>query len=397
MNEKALDYKQHLVLFVEDEQRTRKYFSKLFGKDFRVVLAEDGAEGLERFREHQDEIGVVVTDQRMPNESGTSFLEKVALLKPNVVRILSTAYADIDSAMDAVNRGGIYRYVTKPWEVAELEVTLKRAMELYMVGLEREELVRQKTQSVEVLAASDRVVSLAALATFRESGLRHVGEALKAVVRLSEGSGENSGPEVIGSERLSWRELYRRHLSFLGAVSASLPRDLTELAALDFSERIGVKEVLDPIVADLPGLEWGEHRATPQDWPGPLADTQAVVGPFFSALAEAARAKGVVRVEESLSGLEIALPGDAISSILAPAVSSSAEEPSRLALELIAGCLRIAHQGGVFDLLPEPEQVAPRLRIGFDASRVERVPDDPYEELAAELVGNELFWSRVVD
>ena len=60
MSQQSLDYRQHLVLFVDDEQRTRKYFAKLFGKAFRIVLAEDGVAGLERFREYQDEIGVVV-------------------------------------------------------------------------------------------------------------------------------------------------------------------------------------------------------------------------------------------------------------------------------------------------------------------------------------------------
>ena len=116
MSSSAIDFRQNVILFVDDEQKTRKYFAKLFGKAFRVVLAEDGVEGLERFREHQDDIGVVVTDQRMPNETGTEFLAKVALLKPSAVRILSTAYADIDAAVDSVNKAGIYRYITKPWE-----------------------------------------------------------------------------------------------------------------------------------------------------------------------------------------------------------------------------------------------------------------------------------------
>ena len=69
------------------------------------------------FREQHDDIGVIVTDQRMPNETGTEFLQKAALLKPSVIRILSTAYADVDAAVDSVNKGGVYRYITKPWEV----------------------------------------------------------------------------------------------------------------------------------------------------------------------------------------------------------------------------------------------------------------------------------------
>ena len=397
MSPQSLDYRQHLVLFVDDEQKTRKYFAKLFGKTFRVILAEDGVAGLERFREYQDEVGVVVTDQRMPNESGTDFLEKVALLKPGVVRILSTAYADIDAAVSSVNQGGIYRYITKPWEVPELEVTLKRAMELFLVRLEREELVRQKMMSVDILAASDRIISLAALAIFRDTSLRHVGEALKAVVRLSEEPREKALPDSIASEGLSWRELYRRHLSFLGAVNSSLPQDLTSPASLDYDNRCTVKEVLDPLVAEISTITWSDARANPPDWPGPLSDIQAVIAPFLRTLAQIIEGDGEVRLEECLSGLEVSFPGRSIRTVLQPAMCATAEEPSRPAMELIAGCMRLTHQGGVLDFLPDPNQSESRLRIGFDVSRIERAPDDAFEELAADLVGNELFWSRFLD
>jgi len=397
MSQQTLDYRQHLVLFVDDEAKTRKYFAKLFGNVFRIVLAEDGVAGLERFREYQDEIGVVITDQRMPNESGTQFLEKVALLKPNVVRILSTAFADIDAAVDSVNKGGIYRYITKPWEVPELEVTLQRAMELYMVRLEREELIRQKMMSVEILAASDRIMSLAALSVFRDGRLRHVGEGLKAVVRLAEDQRDRAA-ESVAAEGLSWRELYRRHLSFLGSVASSLPENLTEPAALSFDKRCSVREVLEATVEVSEGrIVWAAPRATPPDWPGPAEGMRIVVGGLLNSLVEAGEGEGPVRLEECLSGLEIAFPARPLRKLLQPAMSTSAEEPSQIALEVIGGFLRLAHFGCIFDFLPEPQSGGCRLRIGFDVSRVERAPSDPYEELAADLVGNELFWSRFVD
>ncbi|MBB81743.1 MAG: hypothetical protein CMN02_12285 [Roseibacillus sp.] len=397
MSQPTLDYRQHLILFVDDEQKTRKYFAKLFGKTFRIVLAEDGAEGLERFREYQDEIGVVVTDQRMPKETGSDFLEKVALLKPGVVRILSTAYADIDAAVSSVNQGGIYRYVTKPWEVPELEVTLKRAMELYIVRLEREELVRQKMMSVDILAASDRIMSLAALAVFRDTGIRHVGEALRIVVRLAEDPRERSLSEALGHEGLSWRELYRRHLSFLGAVHSYLPTDLTSPTSLDYNDRCRVRDALEPAVSGSSVVEWSEARGAPPDWPGPLESLQEVVVPLVQSLARAVESDGPVRLEECLSGLELIFPAHPLRALLAVIMSSSAEEPPRETLNLIGACMRIAHHGGAFDFLPDPSRNEIRLRIGFDVSRIERAPHDPFEELAAELVGNELFWSRFVD
>jgi FixJ family two-component response regulator len=386
------------VLFVDDEAKTRKYFAKLFGKTFRIVVAEDGVAGLERFREHQDEIGLVVTDQRMPNETGSEFLAKVALLKPAVVRILSTAFADIDAAVDSVNKGGIYRYITKPWEVPELEVTLKRAMELYMVRLEREELVRQKMIGIEIIAASDRIMSLAALATFQNTDLRHVSEAMKVVVRISEDSRGANWPEVISGGGLSWRELYRRHLSVLGTITATLPSKLAEPGKLSFDARCSVREALEPVVEESGGtLDWQPPRAAPPDWPGPPAEMQAVAGPFLQNLVEVCAGAGTVKLEECLSGLEVAFPAEPVRKAMHPLMSSSAEEPPQVVMDLIGGFLILAHHGCIFDIIADPDRDYSRIRLGFDVSRLERGTGDRFEELAADLVGNELFWSRFLD
>jgi DNA-binding NtrC family response regulator len=134
----------HFVLFVDDEQRTRRYFAKLFGKTFRIILAEDGLAGLERFRQYQDQVGVVVSDERMPLECGYVFLKKVAVLKPAAVLLLSTAYCDSEDDADF-----IYRRIMEPWDVPDLEVTLRRAMELYMNRLERDELLLQQDQDLD--------------------------------------------------------------------------------------------------------------------------------------------------------------------------------------------------------------------------------------------------------
>ena len=66
------DYQRYAILFVDDEEKTRKYFRRLFGESFRILEASDGVEALEVFRKHADEIGVIVTDQRMPNETGVA-------------------------------------------------------------------------------------------------------------------------------------------------------------------------------------------------------------------------------------------------------------------------------------------------------------------------------------
>ena len=134
------DYQRYAILFVDDEANTRKYFRRLFGEKFRILEAEDGVQALSVFRQHANEIGIIVTDQRMPNETGVGFLSKIADDYPDIIKILSTAYSDIDAAIGSVNQGGIFRYMTKPWDIPQLEVTLRRAMEFFTVKRERAQL-----------------------------------------------------------------------------------------------------------------------------------------------------------------------------------------------------------------------------------------------------------------
>jgi len=257
--------KENLVLFVDDEEKTRKYFSRLFGRTFNILLAKDGVEGLALFQQHIDEIGLVVTDQKMPNMTGSQLLEKVAELKPLCVRVLSTAYADIDAAVDSVNQGGIYRYVTKPWEVSDLEVTLMRAMEHDILQKERDGMLRQKFSSVEMLASSDRVLSIASMAVFRNESLRRVGEALQALVELAEVGAEDVDTHQIIDETLTWRELYRRHLIFLRALHAGLTSETLTGSDLDLTQTVSVSDVMGALVGEMLILNGPVVRHRQQD------------------------------------------------------------------------------------------------------------------------------------
>jgi len=134
------DYQRYALLFVDDEAITRKYFRRLFGEKFRIFEAEDGIVALSIFRQYADEIGVIVTDQCMPNETGVGFLSKIANDYPDIIKILSTAHSEIEAAIGPTNQGGIFRYITKPWDIPKLEVTLRHAMELFIVKHEHNSL-----------------------------------------------------------------------------------------------------------------------------------------------------------------------------------------------------------------------------------------------------------------
>ncbi len=179
------DYQRHAILFVDDEANSRKYFKRLFGRKFRIYEAEDGVEALKVFREHANEIGIIVTDQRMPNETGVGFLSKIAADYPDVIKILSTAYADIDAAIGSVNQGGIFRYITKPWDIPELEITLRRAMEFYIVKRERDALLGAKMLAVGNVLLANRLAAFAFVPVCSGTPSNHAAEAIASFVRLA--------------------------------------------------------------------------------------------------------------------------------------------------------------------------------------------------------------------
>ena len=144
--ENLYDYKKFSILYVDDEEKSLKYFTRAFEDQFRILTAINAQDGFKLLEQHGNEIGILMTDQRMPGEKGVWLLEKTRQLHPRIVRILATAYSDMDAAVAAVNTGAIYKYVTKPWDPVQLEHTLKRGLEFFLVQREREADVERRRQ-----------------------------------------------------------------------------------------------------------------------------------------------------------------------------------------------------------------------------------------------------------
>src|SRR5499426_3709227 len=118
----------HTVLFVDDEVNILRALQRLLRHEEMNVLSTDRAsEALEIVA--REPVQLVVTDQRMPEMSGVDLLSKVRERQPDVVRMLLTGYTEIDVAVDAINRGQIYRLVTKPWNDDELRATIRQALD----------------------------------------------------------------------------------------------------------------------------------------------------------------------------------------------------------------------------------------------------------------------------
>lgn len=117
---------RYAVLFVDDEEPNRIIFKATFEPDFSVICAKSGDEALEILR--RERVDVLVTDHRMPGLSGVGLCGLVRKRYPEVQRILVTAYTDLATATTAINRGGVSRYVTKPWDVDELRGIIDHAL-----------------------------------------------------------------------------------------------------------------------------------------------------------------------------------------------------------------------------------------------------------------------------
>lgn len=134
------------LLFVDDEQNILSSLKRLFrSSGYRILTASSAKEGLEILE--NEAIDLIVSDMRMPEMSGDEFLEQVAVKWPNTIRILLTGYSDISATIAAINNGGIYKYISKPWEDGDLKITVQRALEQKRL----EEIVEQQNRELKEL------------------------------------------------------------------------------------------------------------------------------------------------------------------------------------------------------------------------------------------------------
>jgi two-component system probable response regulator PhcQ len=192
----GFDYTKFAVLFVDDEEQTCKYFRMAFEGQFTVVVATGAEEAFSALSSGTPPVGIVVTDQRMPRQTGTELLARVRRANPDIIRILTTAYSDLDAVIEAVNTGAIYKYVVKPWDVRELRVLLMRAMEYFLLRRERDALVTEKLGVLQQVLLADRVRSLAILAQGLSTHVRDTMIALQAYVDLASEQLGAANPEL---------------------------------------------------------------------------------------------------------------------------------------------------------------------------------------------------------
>lgn len=149
------------VLYVDDETDNIVVFEAMYDRLFKVHSVSSAEDALTFLRTQDVEIGVILTDQRMPGMTGIDLAEMVHREFPDIVTLLITAYADLSAVIDAINRGEVLRYLNKPWEVGDVELALREGLSIYDMRRRISELERNLHESSRVSAMGVIAASLA--------------------------------------------------------------------------------------------------------------------------------------------------------------------------------------------------------------------------------------------
>jgi signal transduction histidine kinase len=234
------------LLVVDDEPEMLRSVFDLFRLDYHVLTFERGADALKALAEN-DEIDVILSDQRMPEMSGVQLLREAKRLRPQVTRLLFTGYADIKAVIDAINEGNVFRYIAKPWDPEEMISVVRQAVEQCGLITEKMKLVRDLKETNARLVEAGRLKS-----AFLEVASHELNTPVAVVLGLTELWKMTQAAEATPSER-AWVEKMQgagRRLASVVERMFKLIRSDQPTRALERVE-VDLVALIDQVVADL--------------------------------------------------------------------------------------------------------------------------------------------------
>jgi len=139
----------HPILYIDDEEDNLTVFYSTFRRNYEIHLATSGQEGMEIMKQHN--VHLVIADQRMPKMTGIEFLEKIIFEYPDCIRMVLTGFSDVEAIIQAINKGRVYRYITKPWNKDDLKITIDHALETYNLKQQNRKLFTDLKEANETL------------------------------------------------------------------------------------------------------------------------------------------------------------------------------------------------------------------------------------------------------
>ncbi|HLG21402.1 MAG TPA: ATP-binding protein [Candidatus Manganitrophaceae bacterium] len=199
----ALPYKQFPILFVDDEENALLALKNLFKREFTLYTARDAKEALKLIEEHP-EMALIVSDQRMPGLSGIELLKRVSQNRPDMTRMLITAYSEMELVIDAINKGNVYRYISKPYNEDELKQILMQGIERFYLIKERDRLYAEKIETLKKIARTNRLTAIGILSAGMAHEINNPLVAIKTFLDMIPGKYEEES-----KDGEFWESFYR--------------------------------------------------------------------------------------------------------------------------------------------------------------------------------------------
>ena len=241
-NEKT---KKYSILYVDDEETNLRVFKSNFRRFFKIYTAVTPFEAIEILKDN--DVQVIITDQRMPDMTGTEFLEKILPDFPDVVKIILTGFTDIEAIKDGINRCGIFKYITKPWNFDEMKAVLDRAMETYQSALDSEEHIKDlefTNQELERRVA-ERTKELNDINERLISSIKYAGQLQQSML-----PSERFLERLFSDHFILFKTRYFFSEEFIWTTSLNFrTEDYTALAVLEFDGK-GIVGSLKTLIAD---------------------------------------------------------------------------------------------------------------------------------------------------
>ncbi len=203
------------LLVVDDETHVVRSLELSFLDDYEVLTATSGERALEILEQRRD-VGVIVTDQRMPGMTGVELLARSRETHSHAVRVLLTGFTDVEALIDAINDAQVYRYVPKPWEPRDLELTVRRAMELHQLTLDNQRLTAELADANERLTRENVDLRRAVIGSHRFEGILGTSEPMQRLFDLLEKIARSDATVLIQGETGTGKELIARAVHFSG-------------------------------------------------------------------------------------------------------------------------------------------------------------------------------------
>lgn len=248
--------RRYNILVVDDEKANLQKLKRTFVEDYNVFEALSAEEAL-RILEKQENIDVIITDQRMPHISGVQLLEKVLAKNPDIVRIMLTGFTEPQDLIEAINTGRVYKYITKPWQPEALKQIVREALEKMELLKENERLTKELKLAYEKLEQENIILKSEVEKNYGPNVV-YVSQAMHSVFELINKISATDTTVLIHGETGTGKEVIARYIHnksrrkdniFIPVNCAAIPKELIE------SEFFGhAKGAFTGAIADKKGL-----------------------------------------------------------------------------------------------------------------------------------------------